>query len=163
MTTQSNRIELDNSIIVEVNRMSEQDMLRAASIFDPDKAQQVAQSDKEVNPRDLMELWRGNERYLLYIVECSCRLVSPLPAEPIPGRIRRNADLYGVVSDDLVYMDYLEAVYIRFCGMTNEQYVAAVSNIAMGVETEKEQPARAKRGRMAQLTNEGNVQTSQAA
>jgi hypothetical protein len=157
--TQSTTVELNNSIIVEVTKMSEQDMLRAASIFDPEKAEKMSQAGDTVNPKDLMDLWRGNERYLLYIVECSCRLVSPLPPEPVPGRIRRHADLYGVIADDLVYLDYLEAVYIRFVGMTDDAYVSAVSNIAMGIEENAavEKSPRQRRGRMAQLS-ESNVQ-----
>lgn len=159
MTQSSNTIELDNSVVVEVTRMSEQDMLRAASIFDPEKAEKLEKSGESVNPKDIMDLWRGNERYLLYIVECSCRLVSPLPPEPVPGRIRRHADLYGVVADDLIYLDYLEAVYIRFVGMTTDTYVSAVSNIAMGIDATVVEKTPRRRGR---LINESNAQASQA-
>jgi hypothetical protein len=157
-------IELDNGVVVEVTRMAESDMLRAASIFDPEKAERLS-TGKDVNPRDLMEVWRGNERYLMYIVECSCRLMSPLPPDPIPGRIRRHSDLYGVVADDLVFQEYLEAVYIRYVGMTSEEFIAAVSTVAMGVESKADdKPApRGRRGRLVELANEGNVQTGKAA
>lgn len=159
VSTTKRRVELDNAIVVDVVRMSEQDMLRAASIFDPEKAEKLQASGDNVNPRDMLDLWRGNERYLLYIVECACTLVTPYPPEAIPGRIRRNADLYGVVADDLVYQDYAEAVYIRFVGMTNEEFVNAVSGFAMGIEETAAPAARGKRrSRLLESANEGNVQ-----
>lgn len=136
-------ITLDNGVVVRVTRMAEHEMLRAASIFDPEQAESLsARGEEDIDPKDLIKLWRGNERYVLYVVECSCELVSPLPKDDSwINRPRRYADLYGIVPEDLAYLDYLEAVYIRFMGMTNDAFVAAVSNVAMGIDPTKTQEA----------------------
>lgn len=155
MTTQ---LELSNGVIVEVRKMAEQDMLRAASIFDPGKAERITADTSKANAADLLDLWRGNEKYLLYIVESSCTLMSELPTDDTwLGRYRRHADLYQIERDDLVYLEYKEAVYIRFIGMTTDEFVAAVTGVAMGNEDEPKKPAAAatpprRRSRMAELT-----------
>ena len=160
MTNTTTQIELDNDIVVNVRRMADHDLLRAASIFDPTKAESLSDNIDNASARDLMEMWRGNERYLMFIVESSCELVSPLPSDDTwLRRFKRWSDLYQIEVDDLIYLEYREAVYIRRMGMTDDALLGKVTAIAMGNEDaeEEDKPTdkRARKSQMGRLTGEG--------
>ena len=155
-----NQIELNNGVVVNVRRMADHDLLRAASIFDPTKAESLSDDIDSATARDLMDMWRGNERYLMFIVESACELVSPLPADDTwLRRFKRWSELYQIEEEDLVYLEYREAVYIRRMGMMSDEMIAAVTNIAMGntkdVDDDKPVDRRARRSQMGRLKGEG--------
>lgn len=111
--------------------MSEQDQLRAASIFNP---KQLNRSARAVRADDAISLWRGNEAYVMFLIERSVTLLSDLPDdEGWLAPYRRNALAYNIDKDELDDEEYVKAVYIRFEGMTNETYSSSVVNFAMNV------------------------------
>lgn len=125
---------LDNGIRVRVKRLSEQDQLRAAGIFD---AKQIdrAGKNRKTSYQENMQLWKGNEAYLFFVVERSATLVSPMPdPDEWLGPFRRNALAWGIQVVELEDKVYLETVYIRCLGMTTDAYVNAVTNPAMGIK-----------------------------
>ena len=125
---------LDGGIIVEITPLQDKDQLRAAAIFNPKIVSSASRGDTLRND-DAIALWKGNEAYIMFVVERSCKLVSKMsPDRTWLGRIRRNADAYNVSIDDLDDPDYVEALYIRYVGMTTDRYVSLVTDVAMGVK-----------------------------
>lgn len=129
-------ITLDNGIEVKVRRMSEQDRLRAAGIFDP---KTISRAEKKtIRNSEAMDLWQGNEAYTIFVVDRSCTLVSSMPLDDAWLRqIKRNRRAYGVALEDLEDDDFLQVLYIRFQGMTTEEYLSSVIDIAMDIKPTK--------------------------
>lgn len=124
---------LDNDVQVQIRRMSEQQQLRAAAIFNPKVLDNV--DKKRIKNTDAIGLWKGNEAYLMFIVENACTLTSVQPTdEAWLRKIKRNALAYGIDPDDLEDDDYKVALYVRYVGMTSDAYIQAVTDIAMAVK-----------------------------
>jgi hypothetical protein len=129
----SRTVHLDNGIVVKVKRLSEQEQLRAAATFNPKSISRISRSNQ--NMVEGMDLWKGNEAYLLFVVERSCTLLSEMP-DPATwlGPYRRNWRSYGIEYDELDDPTYIRAIYIRFEGITTDHYVSVVTEPAMGVK-----------------------------
>jgi hypothetical protein len=135
----SEKVTLDNGIVVRVSRLSEQDQMRAAAVFDPKDIDRV--NAKRFRPEVAVDLWKGNEAYLLFVVERSCRLVSEMedPSGWL-GYYRRNWRVYHLDLDELSDDSYIQAVYIRYRGMTTDGMIGRVTDLAMGIEREVVEP-----------------------
>lgn len=129
------KVMLDGGVIVEVSRLQDKDQLRAAAIFNPKIVDSASRGDTLRNS-DAIALWRGNEAYIMFVIERACKLTSKMtPDKAWLSRIRRNAAAYNILNqDDLEDESYQEALYIRYVGMTTDRYVSLVTDLAMGVK-----------------------------
>lgn len=135
----SKTVRLDHEIVIKVKPLSEQEQLRAAATFNPKTISRIGRANN--NMVEGMDLWKGNEAYLLFVVERSCTLVSEMP-DPATwlGPYRRNWRSYGIEYDELDDPAYIAAIYIRFEGLTNDRFVAAMTEVSMGVKVEVPEP-----------------------
>lgn len=130
MATKKKFLTLENGVVVNVTQLSDRDQLRAAAIFDP-KVLDKAVAGRTSNA-DAIKLWTGNEDYLMYVVEQSCKLDSEMPQDDAWVRVlRRNHRAYNISLDDLDDPAYLASLYIRHVGMTTDEAIAAVTDAAM--------------------------------
>jgi hypothetical protein len=129
-TKNKNHVRLDSEIIVSVRRLSDKDQLRAAAIFNPKTLDQAIKG--KPSNSDAIDLWNGNEAYLMFIVENAVTLQSPLPADDTwLKKIKRNSRAYHIDPDDLDDPDYVRSLYVRHIGMTGDIYISAVTDIAV--------------------------------
>lgn len=128
-------VELDNGIKVLVRKLGEQDRLRAAAIFNPRSISRAER--KTIKAEDAIDLWNGNEAYTLWIVDRACTLLTEMPGDTDWLRpIRRNSRAFGIQREDLEDEDYLPIIYIRFHGMTTDEFIGKVTDVAMDIKDE---------------------------